>query len=412
MSLAFSRCTGLIGIPVIEGFHSRKAFIARYGCHVLHCGTSPEFALAGWNNGECDPSYTEIIKLGGFVDPSILNPFDLAPPMKMTESPSTGYPPQVYRDRSSQSPSHHASMSSLHSRQGSPTTLTIRVYQSPNMYPPQPYRAMYRSPPSSSRHSYVGQDRMVEQEMPRENGICPNPGCGRIFKDLKAHMLTHQEKRPEKCPIQTCGYHIKGFARKYDRNRHTLTHYKGTMVCGFCPRPGSSAEKSFNRADVFKQHLMTVHGVELTAPNCRKKGKGANSTKATSYSGSETAGKCSTCSATFRSAQDFYEHLDDCVLRQVQLEDPETRKQQQQEQSSVQTTVESEASVDTVVRKQVRSQAVKFYPSQCRKSAIPKPLIISSTNAPATFETRWSSRRFRQLLHHGMYYHWRNTASD
>lgn len=43
-------------------------------------------------------------------------------------------------------------------------------------------------------------------------------------------MLTHQNKRPEKCPIQTCEYHVKGFARKYDKNRHTRTHYKGTMV--------------------------------------------------------------------------------------------------------------------------------------------------------------------------------------
>ncbi|KAG5981156.1 hypothetical protein E4U55_003243 [Claviceps digitariae] len=158
----------------------------------------------------------------------------------------------------------------------------------------------------------------------KEKQRCTYPDCGKIFKDLKAHMLTHQNERPEKCPIQTCEYHIKGFARKYDKNRHTLTHYKGTMVCGFCPGSGSPAEKSFNRADVFKRHLTAVHGVEQTPPNGRKKTPTAGiaaGKKLTGYAPDAT-GKCSTCSQTFSNAQDFYEHLDDCVLRIVQQEDP------------------------------------------------------------------------------------------
>lgn len=155
----------------------------------------------------------------------------------------------------------------------------------------------------------------------KEKGRCPHPDCGRVFKDLKAHMLTHQSERPEKCPIVTCEYHTKGFARKYDKNRHTLTHYKGTMVCGFCPGSGSPAEKSFNRADVFKRHLTSVHGVEQTPPNCRKRSPTAATKKGTNYSNDAT-GKCSTCSGTFSNAQDFYEHLDDCVLRVVQQEEP------------------------------------------------------------------------------------------
>ncbi|EWY79818.1 hypothetical protein FOYG_16999 [Fusarium oxysporum NRRL 32931] len=56
----------------------------------------------------------------------------------------------------------------------------------------------------------------------KEKQRCTWPDCGKIFKDLKANMLTHQIKRPEKCPIQTCEYHIKGFARKHGKNRHTL----------------------------------------------------------------------------------------------------------------------------------------------------------------------------------------------
>ena len=134
-------------------------------------------------------------------------------------------------------------------------------------------------------------------------------------------MLTHQAERPEKCPILTCEYNSKGFARKYDKNRHTLTHYKGTMVCGFCPGSGSAAEKSFNRADVFKRHLTSVHGVEQTPPNSRKRSPTSSTRKLSSYCHDAT-GKCSTCSSTFSNAQDFYEHLDDCVLRVVQQEEP------------------------------------------------------------------------------------------
>jgi hypothetical protein len=155
----------------------------------------------------------------------------------------------------------------------------------------------------------------------KEKGRCPFPDCGRVFKDLKAHMLTHQLERPEKCPIINCEYHQKGFARKYDKNRHTLTHYKGTMVCGFCPGSGSAAEKSFNRADVFKRHLTSVHGVEQAPPNSRKRSPTSSTRKLTSYC-EDATGKCSTCAATFVNAQDFYEHLDDCVLRVVQQEEP------------------------------------------------------------------------------------------
>ena len=136
-------------------------------------------------------------------------------------------------------------------------------------------------------------------------------------------MLTHQPERPEKCPILNCEYNQKGFARKYDKNRHTLTHYKGTMVCGFCPGSGSAAEKSFNRADVFKRHLTSVHGVEQTPPNSRKRSPSGNTKRGGLSSYCEDAtGKCSTCSATFNNAQEFYEHLDDCVLRVVQQEEP------------------------------------------------------------------------------------------
>jgi hypothetical protein len=202
-----------------------------------------------------------------------------------------------------------------------------RGSQSPYLHTQQfqPYPHGQRRRSDASLHSQnsgtsrkSGSSYELDDET-REKGLCPLPECGRVFKDLKAHMLTHQNERPEKCPIATCEYHLKGFARKYDKNRHTLTHYKGTMVCGFCPGSGSAAEKSFNRADVFKRHLTSVHGVEQNPPNSRKK----SPTGKKAYSGQQNlAGTCSTCSVTFANAQEFYEHLDDCVLRVVQQADP------------------------------------------------------------------------------------------
>lgn len=179
-----------------------------------------------------------------------------------------------------------------------------------------------RAPSSSasvpSSHSGVGSTG--------KDTVCPE--CNKSFRDLRAHQLTHQLERPVKCPIATCEYSKKGFARKYDCQRHTLTHYKGTMVCGFCPGSGSAVEKSFNRADVFKRHLMSVHNVEQTPPNGRKKigskqgSVNASPTDAERYSGTYITGKCSICSVTFATAQQFYEHLDECVQLKVVQEEP------------------------------------------------------------------------------------------
>ncbi|EPE36164.1 C2H2 and C2HC zinc finger [Glarea lozoyensis ATCC 20868] len=243
--------------------------------------------------------------------PSILHPQYATRPTSVIQSSDTckppTYPASPALSQMSRSPQPHRAHT-----------------QSPYMnahygYPYPPPRQ--RSP--GSRQSCSSQDGNYSGEESKEKGRCTYPECGKVFKDLKAHMLTHQNERPEKCPIQTCDYHVKGFARKYDKNRHTLTHYKGTMVCGFCPGSGSAAEKSFNRADVFKRHLTSVHAVEQTPPNSRKKTSGGlNSGKKLSGYAPDATGKCSTCSATFNNAQDFYEHLDDCVLRIVQQEEP------------------------------------------------------------------------------------------
>jgi hypothetical protein len=88
------------------------------------------------------------------------------------------------------------------------------------------------------------------------------------------------------------------------------------MICGFYP---VSAGKTFNRADVFKRHLMSVHAVEQTPPNSRKR---SPTSKDKTLSAPDPTGNCSTCSFNFSNAQDFYEHLDDCVLKIVQQGEP------------------------------------------------------------------------------------------
>ncbi|KAH8658762.1 hypothetical protein BGZ60DRAFT_434247 [Tricladium varicosporioides] len=249
-------------------------------------------------------------KPNGFVDPSILHPQYTVRPTSVAQSNDAFQPPAYPA-----SPALSQMSRSPRPKQGSQSPYMNSHYGYP--YPPP------RRPSLTSHQSCSSPDGNYSSEESKEKGRCTYPECGKVFKDLKAHMLTHQNERPEKCPIQTCDYHIKGFARKYDKNRHTLTHYKGTMVCGFCPGSGSAAEKSFNRADVFKRHLTSVHAVEQTPPNSRKKTSGTiNSGKKLSGYAPDATGKCSTCSATFNNAQDFYEHLDDCVLRIVQQEEP------------------------------------------------------------------------------------------
>jgi hypothetical protein len=249
------------------------------------------------------------------VDPSLIHPEirgQMGPPMPGFDnySPQNAYP-------------HSPALSGA----SSPAPPNMRPGNSSPYIPAPAYQySQFAAPPQGRRpslSSFQSQEYPYSGDESKERQRCPHPDCGKIFKDLKAHMLTHQNERPEKCPIATCDYHVKGFARKYDKNRHTLTHYKGTMVCGFCPGSGSAAEKSFNRADVFKRHLTAVHGVEQTPPNSRKKTNGSvNSGKKLTGYAPDATGKCSTCTATFSNAQDFYEHLDDCVLRIVQQEDP------------------------------------------------------------------------------------------
>ncbi|KAI1133923.1 hypothetical protein F5Y05DRAFT_254204 [Hypoxylon sp. FL0543] len=318
-----SAASSTVGSP--SSNHGQLAFLPEY--HQNSLGVNPGIVgasdyLTGTEYSAFGPGMEEFSMTfdnkASFVDPSMIHP-EIRGPM--------GPPMQGYENNNF-SPQNPYPNSPALSGTASPAPAMRNGSQSPYMHTYQQYSPFQAPPPAPARRQSLssyqshGDYAYISDESEKKQR-CPHPDCGKVFKDLKAHMLTHQNERPEKCPIQTCDYHIKGFARKYDKNRHTLTHYKGTMVCGFCPGSGSAAEKSFNRADVFKRHLTAVHGVEQTPPNSRKKtASGANNGKKLTGYAPDATGKCSTCSATFSSAQDFYEHLDDCVLRIVQQEDP------------------------------------------------------------------------------------------
>ncbi|PYH94769.1 C2H2 finger domain protein [Aspergillus ellipticus CBS 707.79] len=300
-----------------------------------------------------------------FVDPSVIHSMPQQPQL----SPAAiSYPEQpdyflaqgAYLPQS-RDPSHLHLAEGYHAQQSYTQQPAAVSAPSPSVVPSMPQsrpvsvydrRSSISSTQSGRSHPSPAASNAESDDDTKEKGRCPFPECRRVFKDLKAHMLTHQSERPEKCPIVTCEYHVKGFARKYDKNRHTLTHYKGTMVCGFCPGSGSPAEKSFNRADVFKRHLTSVHGVEQSPPNCRKKSPAVSTSKGVSGYSPDATGKCSTCSNNFSNAQDFYEHLDDCVLRVVQQEEPSELINQQrlaevESDEEVQKTMERNMIFDT-----------------------------------------------------------------
>lgn len=192
-------------------------------------------------------------------------------------------------------------------------------------HPAEATREVYESTASASNTAAAGE----ATDEPAGGQKCPYPECGRVLRDLAAHMLTHQAERPEKCPVPSCVYHTKGFARKYDKNRHALTHYRGTLICPLCPIKGENhVDSVFSRADVFKRHLASAHSVETSAGAQGNGEDGASTVSAPPESSMsmlmsrpvpdpktlQGQGRCSICDVYYPYAQEFYEHLDECVL--------------------------------------------------------------------------------------------------
>lgn len=219
----------------------------------------------------------------------------------------------------------------------------------------------------------------------KERTQCPYPDCGKTFKDLKAHMLTHQNERPEKCPISSCDFHRRGFARKYDRNRHLITtHYKATVICGFCPGEGSSSEKSFNRIDLFKRHLMTAHKADQNSSSSKKRtSRGSIKSSPSSAKGSDTSGRCTTCGSTFAKAQELFDHLDDCILQHVTKPDDSESANER----NLRGVMDDINVLDTMQRHSLPS-----YPASTAASVLPD-LDDGSDDGDDTFTSRPSKAR-------------------
>lgn len=76
-----------------------------------------------------------------------------------------------------------------------------------------------------------------------------------------------------------------------------MTHFKGTISCSFCPASSSAAEKSYNSAESFKDHLSSVHGPWRLDPQ---------------------RGSCSTCGLAVNNMQRLFEHVNECIVRIVE----------------------------------------------------------------------------------------------
>ncbi|KAK0747112.1 hypothetical protein B0T18DRAFT_165339 [Schizothecium vesticola] len=291
--------------------HGQLAPIPEWACASQGLGVTPGIVsfdeqLDYWDWHFLEDKYTispsTVLNETELVDPALVSFSSTAYPASLSYFPPyPGYGPLGHTARPS------AFTPSPQLRAGSVSPLSDSGFP----YPTCPA-------PVGDFSNYADTGTLETYLSPETKQRCPHPDCGNVFKDLKAHMLTHQTERPEKCPISMCEYHVKGFAKKYDKNRHTLTHYRGTMVCGFCPGSGSAAKKSFNRADVFKRHLTAVRGVEQTLPGSRKRhtattGSRVAAKKLSGYAPDAT-GQCSTCVMFFDNAQEFYEHLNNCVL--------------------------------------------------------------------------------------------------
>ncbi|MCJ1476429.1 hypothetical protein MMC13_005095 [Lambiella insularis] len=301
--------------------NSGKEYLAHYNAvaHLrrVHFDSRPKGRKHQKDNGECVGEWPTLDFLKKWIEERSIYEKDIS---QLTREPL--FPESLSISPTDQSHDYYESNDES-SKLG-----TLPLHSTSSGIPPLSAVSAVPQPASSPASTSSQRSLKLEEEFyssageGRERGRCPYRDCNRLFKDLKYHMITHHLERTEKCPIVTCEYHQKGFARKYDKNRHTLTHYKGTMVCGFCPGPGSAAEKSFNRADVFRHHLISVHGVEQDASNSRKKRLSLSPTRKTTSASQATAGKCSFCFLTFNNAQIFFEHLDQCIINQVSRSQP------------------------------------------------------------------------------------------
>jgi hypothetical protein len=146
-------------------------------------------------------------------EPAIADPSLIHPDVRTIAMP--GFEQQHYAAPNSAYPASPALSASPQLRSGNTSPfLQNNNYQPFSPFQPPPADQQQRRPSLASFHSYNSGEQQYSGDESKEKQRCPHHDCGKVFKDLRAHMLTHQTERPEKCPIATCDYHTKGFARK------------------------------------------------------------------------------------------------------------------------------------------------------------------------------------------------------
>lgn len=107
-------------------------------------------------------------------------------------------------------------------------------------------------------------------------------------------MESGASQGPEKCPIQTCVYHQRGFQDQSQKDRHTITHYDLAgviLVCSFC------TELLFSSLGALRAYTLLNHFDRL-------------------YVGQR---KCAICGINMGPfCWKVRKHIDDCILKKVE----------------------------------------------------------------------------------------------
>ncbi len=169
---------------------------------------------------------------------------------------------------------------------------------------------------SSTRSTRSSVWEPIDEKHNNVRGVCLIPECGGLcFKDVTAHTrMTHFEQRVEICPVKTCERYLKGFTRAGERKQHTFTHFKGSLICGFCPESVSFSQAS-DRVNLFLTHLVKHHGVQAQHPDQEPEISFMEKSRRR-LSDTSPVSTCSICSEPF-TAQVLYEHLPGCVIRHI-----------------------------------------------------------------------------------------------
>lgn len=101
-------------------------------------------------------------------------------------------------------------------------------------------------------------------------------------------------EKAQACPVSSCDYHYKtfasmGLASKHHRSQHMMQHYLTLLSCGWCPK-----ERRTYSVYELKRHVAEEHWLDLSRVDCP------------------------ICCRVSLSVQQFFKHLDACIILQIQ----------------------------------------------------------------------------------------------